>query len=73
MMVFLCFILKPEHDILEIVQGKWISRKMNVLVVVVVIKSLRNKKGLNDVTATPFSACFLLLAAEKKTMKTGQL
>ena len=71
MMVFLCFILKPEHDILEIVQGKWISRKMNVLVVV--IKSLRNKKGLNDVTAAPFSACFLLLAAEKKTMKTGQL
>ena len=46
---------------------------MNVFVVVVVIKSLRNKKGLNDVTAAPFSACFLLLAAEKKTMKTGQL
>ena len=37
------------------------------------LKSSRNKKDLNDVTAAPFSVFFLLLAAEKKTPKTGQL
>ena len=38
-----------------------------------VLKSSRNKKDLNDVTAVLFSVCFLLLAAEKKTPKMGQL
>ena len=37
------------------------------------LKSSRNKKDLNDVTAAQFSVFFLLLAAEKKTLKTGQL
>ena len=37
------------------------------------LKSSRNKKDLNDVTAAPFLVFFLLLAAEKKTPKTGQL
>ena len=37
------------------------------------LKSSRNKKDLNDVTAAPFLVFFLLLAAEKKTLKTGQL
>ena len=37
------------------------------------LKSSRNKKDLKDVTAAPFSVFFLLLAAEKKTPKTGQL
>ena len=37
------------------------------------LKSLQNKKDLNDVTAAPFSVVFLLLAAEKKIPKTGQL
>ena len=37
------------------------------------LKSSRNKKDLNDVTAAPFSVVFLLLAAEKKTPKMGQL
>ena len=32
-----------------------------------------NKKDLNDVTAAPFLVFFLLLAAERKTPKTGQL
>ena len=30
-------------------------------------------KDLNDVIAALFSVAFLLLAAEKKTQKTGQL
>ena len=37
------------------------------------LKSSRNKKDLNDVIAAPFSVCVLLLAAETKTPKTGQL
>ena len=37
------------------------------------LKSSRNKKDLNDVTAAPFLVVFLLLAAEKKTSKMGQL
>ena len=37
------------------------------------VKSSQNKKDLNEVTAAPVSVCFLLLAAEKKTLKTGQL
>ena len=37
------------------------------------LKSSGNKKDLNDVTAVPFSVFFLLMAAEKKTPKTGQL
>ena len=37
------------------------------------VKSLQNKKDLNDVTAAPFSVFFLLLVAEEKTPKTGQL
>ena len=37
------------------------------------LKSSGNKKGLNDVTAAPFSVVFLQLVAEKKTPKTGQL
>ena len=37
-------------------------------------KSSRNKKGLNDLTATPFSLCFSQLpAAKRNTPKTGQL
>ena len=35
-----------------------------------IIKSSRNKKDLNDVTVF---GVFLLLAAKKKTPKTGQL
>ena len=37
------------------------------------LKLSRNKKDLNDVTAAPFLVVFLLLAAEKKAPKTGQL
>ena len=37
------------------------------------LKSSRNKKDLNDVTAAPVLVFFLLLEAEKKTLKTGQL
>jgi hypothetical protein len=33
----------------------------------------RNKKELHDVTAAPFLVDFLLLAAEKKKLKTGLL
>ena len=40
---------------------------------VYLLKSLRNKKDLNDITAARFLVCFLLLAAEKKTPKKGQL
>ena len=40
---------------------------------IMLLKSSQNKKDLNDVTAAPFSVFFLLLAAEKKTPKTGQL
>ena len=36
-------------------------------------KSSQNKEGLNDVTAAPFLVFFLLLAAEKKASKIGQL
>ena len=36
-----------------------------------ILKLSQNKKGLNDVTDTPFSVIFLLLAAEKKTGKRG--
>ena len=37
------------------------------------LKSSRNKKNLNDVTAAPFSVSFSQLTAAKKTPKTGQL
>ena len=37
------------------------------------LKSLGNKKNLNDVTAAPFFVFLLLLVAEKKTPKTGVL
>ena len=37
------------------------------------LKLSQNKKDPNDVTAALFSVVFLLLAAEKKTPKTGQL
>ena len=37
------------------------------------LKSLRNKKDLNDVTVALFLMFFLLLVAEKKTPNTGQL
>ena len=39
----------------------------------ILLKLLQNKKNLNDVTAARFLVFFLLLAAEKKTPKTGQL
>ena len=39
-----------------------------------ILKSSRNKKDLNDVTAAPFLRwVFMLLEAEKKTPKTRQL
>ena len=37
------------------------------------LKSSRNKKDLNDVTAALFSVSFSQLPAAKKTLKTGQL
>ena len=36
------------------------------------LKSSRNKKDLNDITAAPFLVSFLLLAAEKKNAKNGE-
>ena len=47
--------------------------KVSVNFLQVLLKLSRNKKDLNDVTAAPFLVFFLLLAAEKKTPKTGQL
>ena len=41
--------------------------------IITFLKSSRNKKDLNDITAALFSVFFLLLAAEKNTPKTGQL
>ena len=38
-----------------------------------VLKTLLCTNVLNDVTAAPFSFCFLQLAAEKKTPKMVQL
>ena len=40
---------------------------------IVALKLSRNKKDLNDVTAALFLMFSLLLVAEKKTPKTGQL
>ena len=37
------------------------------------LKSSQNKKDVEDLTAAPFSVFYFLLAAEKKTPKTGQL
>ena len=34
----------------------------------ILLKSSQNKKGLNDVTAAPFSSVVLQLVAEKKTL-----
>ena len=42
-------------------------------IIKMILKSLQNKKDLNDFTAARFLVFFLLLAAEKKTPKTGQL
>ena len=39
--------------------------------VLMVLKSSRNKKDLNDVTAAPFSVSFSQLAAAKKHQKRG--
>ena len=49
------------------------SRPTILAFTVYIIKLSRNKKDLNDVTAAPFLVGFLLLAAEKKTLKAGQL
>ena len=38
-----------------------------------ILRSSRNKKDINDVTAAPFSVSFSQLLAAKKTPKTGQL
>ena len=50
------------------------SHVQNGLLYTTILKSSRNKKDLNDVTAAPFSVSFSQLpAAKKKPPKTGQL